>query len=726
MGNSHSETASPLSSSDSQVGELDAHDYDASADPDATAAASLPNAPLHQQPHQFPENEFFDVCSDFEDTPASPHGPPPRSQRSHERSPWHSTSSLASLPQETALRLAETAATAAVAAVAAATQAHGLFGARPEAPPCCHYKRYRCLGSGIGSSISSSHVCPLGMRRKKRRLLQQLQKQQRQQEETQTSARDACPSSGEAVASDSDSAVGVAGAVDARRFKRSCCALWLHAPCSTALASFWGERLLCVICRFLLADPSTEVVWISTVVPLSLAAASPSATSLGTQETAAETIFGREEALLPASSLLAVASGHGSRNSGLREDVRVFSAAPPVAAVEGTAPAGAAAAPRKILRLWIHSSAARSECRLRGSPLKPSQPSEASREASDRAAAPSAAPAEALASKDNLRRMHDKLLVTLHIDDQTPMFRVPLSAFPTGSPYTISVSEELSDCTRSKQQAVVEEPLQKTVLLAVAATRQLSESQILKAIQMLRTLHPSRGRAYLQCVFEREEKQQLRLQQRSNKGQIGTRLTQLPASTSSSKVPLSSAAHLGIEDATSPFKRFSIASAGTPRVERTVAAEAAAAATVAQSASAEEFSLRLRCLSLAEEGTSRQMLLPARSVWCMHASCFDLESFLSTAFRGRQVCGEKSSSGVVGRHESPETSSVFSAEISESWRCPLCAAPALPHELYVCGFVLQLLEQHPKDTASVVFADAELLLPVPHRTLKKRRGASLL
>ncbi|OEH79578.1 miz zinc finger domain-containing protein [Cyclospora cayetanensis] len=708
MGNSHSETASPLSSSDSQVGELDAHDYDASADPDATAAASLPNAPLHQQPHQFPENEFFDVCSDFEDTPASPHGPPPV---------------LRDLMNAT------------------------LFG--KEAPPCCHYKRYRCLGSGIGSSISSSHVCPLGMRRKKRRLLQQLQKQQRQQEETQTSARDACASKllKEGTCSDLDSCstshrapFGISRrsstnpphlrtltSYPPRRGAAECRAALSFMPPSTTEVSTAGGAISTTrrsssrpilsfpnaafvahsatqplqegvprhasrqrsllealpllplqqraavlseaayiaipgvqsilredkveafcLCNILTDtekssltapaasrhDPSTEVVWISTVVPLSLAAASPSATSLGTQETAAETIFGREEALLPASSLLAVASGHGSRNSGLREDVRV----------------------------------------LRGSPLKPSQPSEASREASDRAAAPSAAPAEALASKDNLRRMHDKLLVTLHIDDQTPMFRVPLSAFPTGSPYTIS--------------AVVEEPLQKTVLLAVAATRQLSESQILKAIQMLRTLHPSRGRAYLQCVFEREEKQQLRLQQRSNKGQVGTRLTQLPASTSSSKVPLSSAAHLGIEDATSPFKRFSIASA--------------------------------------EEGTSRQMLLPARSVWCMHASCFDLESFLSTAFRGRQVCGEKSSSGVVGRHEPPETSSVFSAEISESWRCPLCAAPALPHELYVCGFVLQLLEQHPKDTASVVFADAELLLPVPHRTLKKRRGASLL
>ncbi|CDJ63325.1 MIZ zinc finger protein, putative [Eimeria necatrix] len=965
MGGVSSVPDSPSSSSDDQVCDI----ADAAGPPLQHKQQHL-QLEQQQQQYESADLEFYDANSGGEE---SAPGPPHLStlQQQHHRnssssnrrdSAWHSTSSLASLPQDAALRVAETAATAAVAAVAAAAQAHEFFTAHAEAFSCCHHKRHRCCSS------SSNQVCALRTRQKKRRLLllqQQLtsagasvavagrhkegrysegysqgvplgsscstgsrissgsscskissssqpilscetyhsQHQQKQQRSRSSSrlgfsgrdaaaaaaaahrpiaaspgspaaaspqapalaaapavqfdspaspkasaatAASAAPAAAAAAAPPREAAAAIPGAAlqwpesrpfasprissplsvssqqheeiqqqkrhdstspsssrsqqeqqqqqqqqqqqrgrlrsqrqklvlqtllplplqrrcgvlcpsafascaDALRVREadkncfclckalsktererlscaskrppchcSCCGIWMHGLCALAFFTVWGDCRMCAVCSLVLADPTSEVVWLSNLSALKQTV--PAAAPTRTPAAAAGEIPEMTDAAAAASAAAVDPSAGAAAGQGGRSvhsfDLRSFprdSPRPPqlrlaaafVAQTPSTAAAAAGeAAAQTSLAVFVEPTAARG-CEAR-------------------TLAPAAAAATTPLTSSRSQRLQQGPAMCLRVQAAGDIFLVSLPPFVGNNPYTVSVGAEGKT--------------EKTLLVAAAAARPLDPLQLIQAIRTLRTLNSNQGRIYLLDVFALEKRQQLRLQQRIYMYQTRKRHTSMQAScsssSSSSSGSRSSSNAMTQETAVPGILHRGAASSLGARVSSfssTFSAAATAGAGVAEAAGEtaaanEVFSPRLRCLSLTQEGSSERLRLPCRSVWCAHASCFDLEAYLYKQFSLVTAKGPSHTQGVVkganGSYGEPHKSSsppVTSSENAKagSWRCPLCEAPALPHELYVCGFVLQLLQQQPKDTASVVFADPDLLLPIPHRRLRE-------
>ncbi|CDJ39754.1 MIZ zinc finger protein, putative [Eimeria tenella] len=960
MGGVSSAPDSPSSSSDDQVCDI----ADAAGPPLQHMQQHLQ---LEQQLQQYEsaDLEFYDANSGDEE---SAPGPPQLStlQQQHHRnssssnrrdSAWHSTSSLASLPQDAALRVAETAATAAVAAVAAAAQAHEFFTAHAEAFSCCHHKRHRCCS---GSS-SSNQVCALRTRQKKRRLMllqQQLtsagasvaaagrhkegrysegysqgvplgsscstgsrissgsscskissssqpilsyeayhsQHQHRQQRSRSSSrlgfsgrdaaasaaaahrpiaaslgspaaaspqapalaaapaaqfdspasptasaatAASAAPASAAAAAPPREAAAAIPGAAlqwpesrpfaspkissplnvsfqqheeiqqqkghdstspspfqsqqdqqqqqqqqrgrlrsqrqklvlqtllplplqrrcgvlcpsafascaDALRVREadkncfclckalsktererlscaskrppchcSCCGIWMHGLCALAFFTVWGDCRMCVVCSLVLADPTSEVVWLSNLaalkqtVPAAAPTRTPAAAAGEIPETTDAAAAASAAAVDPSAGAAAGQGGRSVQSFDLRSfprdsprppQLRLAAAVVPQTPSTAAAAAGEAAAQTSVA-VYVDPTAARG-CEAK-------------------TLAPATAAATAPLTSSRIQRLQQGPAMCLRVQAVGDVCLVSLPPFVGNNPYTVSVGAEGKT--------------EKTLLVAAAAARPLDPLQLIQAIRNLRTLNPNQGRAYLLDVFAREKRQQLRLQQRIYMYQTRKRHTPMQGicCSSSSSSSRNSSNTMAQETTVPGILHRSATSSLRARVSSfssTFSAAAAAGAGVAEAAgetaaTSEVFSPRLRCLSLAQEGSSERLRLPCRSIWCAHASCFDLESYLYKQFsvltsKGPPqgvVKGANGSYGEPHKGSSPPATSSENAKAG-SWRCPLCKAPALPHELYVCGFVLQLLQQQPKDTASVVFADPDLLLPIPHRRLRE-------
>lgn len=92
-------------------------------------------------------------------------------------------------------------------------------------------------------------------------------------------------------------------------------------------------------------------------------------------------------------------------------------------------------------------------------------------------------------------------------------------------------------------------------------------------------------------------------------------------------------------------------------------------------------------VSLFNRDIAGRLRVPARSVHCRHAECFDLQFFIRTNYL--RHCSEA------------------------SWKCPICEEYAFPHELYVDTLIqeiLQVTDFHPplKKAKTIAFATQDL------------------
>ena len=94
--------------------------------------------------------------------------------------------------------------------------------------------------------------------------------------------------------------------------------------------------------------------------------------------------------------------------------------------------------------------------------------------------------------------------------------------------------------------------------------------------------------------------------------------------------------------------------------------------------------------------THTRLTLPARGVSCRHLECFDLEAYVDLA----------------------KTTS------HPRWTCPLCAAPARPHQLRVDSWLANVLEVSPPDRAEVEVQPDGSFGAVPERPLGGAGGSS--